>query len=122
MSENNNEIVLNEEKKFMNAYKKIPFIPFPSKQKEYVSNYNKNIYRRQKHIAKYVDTEDITYCQYCQYHTTKPRNMRMHLTSSKHHKNIHYTVIRLINNDVIIENGLRVNSLFFNFYLNQLYK
>ena len=62
------------------------------------------------------------YCQYCQYHTTKPRNMRMHLTSSKHHKNIHYTVIRLINNDVIIENGLRVNSLFFNFYLNQLYK
>ena len=41
MSENNNEIVLNEENNFMNAYKKIPFIPFPSKQKEYVSNYKK---------------------------------------------------------------------------------
>ena len=109
MSENNNEIVLNEENNFMNAYKKIPFTPFPSKQKEYVSNYNKNRYRRQKHIAKYVDTEDITHCQYCHYHTTKPWNMRMHLTSSKHHKNVHYTVIGLINNDVIIENGLRVN-------------
>ena len=53
--ENNNEIVLNEENNFMNAYKKIPFMPFPSKQKEYVSNYNKNRYRRQKHskICRY---------------------------------------------------------------------
>ena len=44
MSENNNEIVLNEENNLMNAYEKIPFMPFPTKQKEYVSNYNKNRY------------------------------------------------------------------------------
>ena len=109
MSENNNEIVLNEENNFMNAYKKIPFMPFPSKQKEYVSNYNKNRYRIKKPIAKCVGVEDITYCQYCHYHTTKPWNMRMHSISNKHHKNVHYTIIGLINTDVIIENGLRVN-------------
>ena len=109
MSENNNEIVLNEENNFMNAYKKIPFMPFPSKQKEYVSNYNKNRYRIKKPIAKCVGVEDITYCQYCHYHTTKPWNMRMHSISNKHHKNVHYTIIGLINTNVIIENGLRVN-------------
>jgi len=109
MSENNNEIVLNEENNFMNAYKKIPFMPFPSKQKEYVSNYNKNRYRIKKPIAKCVGVEDITHCQYCHYHTTKPWNMRMHSISNKHHKNVHYTIIGLINTDVIIENGLRVN-------------
>ena len=109
MSENNNEIVLNEENNFMNAYKKIPFMPFPSKQKEYVSNYNKNRYRIKKPIAKCVGVEDITYCQYCHYHTTKPWNMRMHSISNKHHKTVHYTIIGLINTDVIIENGLRVN-------------
>ena len=109
MSENNNEIVLNEENNFMNANKKIPFMPFPSKQKEYVSNYNKNRYRIKKPIAKCVGVEDITYCQYCHYHTTKPWNMRMHSISNKHHKNVHYTIIGLINTDVIIENGLRVN-------------
>jgi len=109
MSENNNEIVLNEENNFMNANKKIPFMPFPSKQKEYVSNYNKNRYRIKKPIAKCVGVEDITHCQYCHYHTTKPWNMRMHSISNKHHKNVHYTIIGLINTDVIIENGLRVN-------------
>ena len=87
--------------------------PFLSKQKEYASDYNKNRYIRQKDLinnlenAKGVKITD--YCQYCHYHTTKPWNMRMHLTSSKHHKNVHYTIIGLINNDVIIENGLRVN-------------
>ena len=109
MSENNNEIVLNEENNFMNANKKIPFMPFPSKQKEYVSNYNKNRYRIKKPIAKCVGVEDITHCQYCHYHTTKPWNMRMHSISNKHHKNVHYTIIGLTNTDVIIENGLRVN-------------
>lgn len=43
MSENNNAMVVNEENKFMNVCKRIPIIPFLSKQKKSESNTMKKI-------------------------------------------------------------------------------
>ena len=89
--------------------------PFLSKQKEYVSDYNKNRYIRQKNLINNLENvkgvQITDYCQFCHYHTDNPWNMKMHLTSSKHNKNMQLTLMGLKNKGLKVKDGTYISFM-----------
>ena len=99
MSIENNEPILQDENTLILAPKKV----FTSKSKEYVKEYNKKRYQRQKNMLDNAAKNDYDLrCEYCQYDAKTQWNMKMHLISRKHYKNLALTVIGEINQDVIV--------------------